>query len=214
MTKQVKKFTKNYNGQEIKTGEVMVPFEFTELDAENCINPECIKTVSVGPHKAKVIYKAVGEKWEKKAKSALNLVTNEKAGKYDFPNSFSMDGARDDYELECATTPSIEEIMIQREEFNENVRWYVDEMQELIGHCPKMGYAVLLVQSQVKGEAFYDKMLLSRGAANRIRQQAEEILFEGLKHLDITAIKCYKSPHDDVYREEAMKLLAAIVSEL
>lgn len=70
MTKRVKKgFTVNYNGEAIRPGEVMIPFEYTELDAECCTNPECIKTVRVGGRNFKVIYKAVlrrnGQRTEK-----------------------------------------------------------------------------------------------------------------------------------------------------
>ena len=46
MKKRVKGFKTNYNGEAIKPGEVMVPFEFTE-DAENITNPDCIKTVKL-----------------------------------------------------------------------------------------------------------------------------------------------------------------------
>lgn len=39
MTMSVKnEFKKNFNGEDIKPSEVMIPFEFTELDDENCIN--------------------------------------------------------------------------------------------------------------------------------------------------------------------------------
>lgn len=66
-----KGFKVNYNGEEIKPGEVMIPFEYTEGDAENCINPECIKTVRQGGRCFKVIYKAVPEEWAKEGKSAM-----------------------------------------------------------------------------------------------------------------------------------------------
>ena len=44
----MKTFTRNYNGEPIKANEVMVPFEYTELDAETVTNPECISTIKVG----------------------------------------------------------------------------------------------------------------------------------------------------------------------
>lgn len=69
MTKRVKGFTANYNGEAIKPNEVMVPFEYTDGDAENCANAECIKTVKMGGRNFKVIYKAVPQEWEKDAKS-------------------------------------------------------------------------------------------------------------------------------------------------
>lgn len=80
MTKRVKGFTANYNGEAIKPNEVMVPFEYTDGDAANCTNTECIKTVKMGGRNFKVIYKAVPQEWEKVAKSAFNLVQNEALG--------------------------------------------------------------------------------------------------------------------------------------
>lgn len=85
-------FKKNFNGEDIKPGEVMIPFEYTELDDENCTNRECIKTLTVGGRNFKVIYKAVPEEWAKRGTSALTLVQNEELGHYDVPNSVSMNG--------------------------------------------------------------------------------------------------------------------------
>ncbi len=101
MTKKVKKgFTANYNGEAIRPDEVMVPFEYTDGDAENCTNTNCIKTVKMGGRNFKVIYKAVPQEWEKDAKSAFNLIQNEMLGHYAVPNSVSMDAVRDEYEWE------------------------------------------------------------------------------------------------------------------
>ena len=68
-------FKKNFNGEDIKPGEVMIPFEYTELDDENCTNRECIKTLTVGGRNFKVIYKAVPEEWAKKGTSATGTLT-------------------------------------------------------------------------------------------------------------------------------------------
>ena len=53
--KVVKAFTKNYNGEALKAGEKMIAFEYTELDAENCTNTECIKTIRKAGRSFKVI---------------------------------------------------------------------------------------------------------------------------------------------------------------
>ena len=52
-------FTRNFNGEAIKPNEVMVPFEYTELEAEKVVNPECIRTIETAGQYIKVIYKAV-----------------------------------------------------------------------------------------------------------------------------------------------------------
>ena len=95
-----KRFTVNYNGEAIKPGEVMVPFEYTEGNVANCINPECIKTLRRGGKNFKAIYKAVPEEWAKDAKAAFNLVENETLGYYAISNSVSMDSAKDEYNLD------------------------------------------------------------------------------------------------------------------
>lgn len=212
MIKRVKKgFTANYNGEVIKPGEVMVPFEFTEDDAENIANPDCIKTVKQAGRTFKVVYKAVPSEWEKVAKSAFNLVQNEALGHYNIPNSVSMDAMMDEYELDIGSTPSAEDISMATEDLNETLKTFVELMHTLIEKSAKIGYAVLLMHIGVKGGEFYGKMKLSRNPANLVQQQAESILHGGLAHLDVNDIKCYKNQYDTEYRAEAYKLLEKIV---
>lgn len=211
MTKRVKGFTANYNGEAIKPNEVMVPFEYTDGDAENCTNTECIKTVKMGGRNFKVIYKAVPQEWEKDAKSAFNLVQNEALGHYDVPNSVSMDGLMDEYELELGRTPSVEDTVIEEEYMKETLNTFVELMQMLIKKSAKIGYAVLLMHTGVKGEEFYGKMKLSRNPANLVQKQAETILRSGLAHFNVSDLKGYKNQHDAEYRAEAYKLLDEIV---
>lgn len=211
MKKTVKEFTRNYNGEDIKPGEVMIPFEYTELDAENCTNAECIKTVKQAGRNFKVIYKAVPEEWAKKGKSALNLIQNETLGHYDVPNSVSMDAMMDEYELSLDSTPSVEDTFMADEDMKETIHTFVELMQTLIEKSAKIGYAVLLMHTGVKGEEFYSKMKLSRNPANLVQQQAESILHGGLAHININDLKGYKNQHEEEYRVEAYKLLDEIV---
>lgn len=205
-------FKANYNGEVIKAGEVMVAFPYSEVEDENCFNRECIKTLTQGGRKFKVIYKAVPEEWAKDAKNDLNWVQNDRLGHYAVPNSVSMNMTQDEYELDLGSIASVEQILEEREEFNEAVRMFAEKMQEMIVKTPKLGYAVILLYSGIKGEEFYEKMLLSRGPANRILQQAKTILFDGLLNYDFS-ITSYKSPNDEIYRVEALRLLADIVAE-
>lgn len=212
MTNKDKKgFKANYNGEAIKPGEVMIPFEYTELDAECCTNPECIKTVKLAGRSFKVIYKAVPEEWAKEGRSAFNLVQNEALGHYDIPNSVSMDGIKDGYDLDLDETPSAEEILMEQENRDEMLNTFVELMQTLIEKSAKIGYAVLLMYTGVKGEAFYTKMKLSRNPANQVQQQAERILRGGLANFDVATLSCYRNKFEDEYRKEAYKLLDQIV---
>ena len=108
-----KRFTVNYNGEAIKPGEVMVPFEYTEGNVANCINPECIKTLRRGGKNFKAIYKAVPEECAKDAKAAFNLVENETLGYYAISNSVSMDSAKDEYNLDLVSVQSAEAAVME-----------------------------------------------------------------------------------------------------
>lgn len=211
MKKTVKGFTRNYNGEAIKPGEVMIPFEYTELDAENCTNAECIKTVKQAGRNFKVIYKAIPEEWAKKGKSALNLIQNEALGHYDIPNSVSMDAMRDEFELELDKALSAEAVALEKEDLDETLNTFVELVQVLIEKSAKIGYAVLLMHTGIKGEEFYGRMKLSHNPANLVQRQAEGILRNGLGNLDVNSIRCYKSQHEEEYRKEAYKLLDEIV---
>jgi hypothetical protein len=209
--KKKENFKKNFNGEDIKQGEVMIPFEYTELDDENCTNRECIKTVSVGGKNFKVIYKAVPEAWAKIGTSALTLVQNEELGHYSVPNSVSMNAMEDEYGLEMGTSRSVEDEYMERVEIDEALTTFVELVKSLIDKSPKIGYAVLLLHTGIKGQEFYSKMRLSMNPANRVRQEAERILHDGLDNVDVDGIKCYKNQHTDTYRKEALQLLDKIV---
>ena len=209
--KVVKGFTKNYNGEVLKAGEKMIAFEYTELDAENCTNPECIKTLSKAGRRFKVIYKAVPEEWAKDGKGAFNLAQNEELGHYDIKNSFSMDGTKDDYEEEFGEYPSVEELYIEKEEFYEGLLLFKNTMLRLIEKAPKIGYGVLLVYSGSKGADFADRLRLKPEGANNVRKEAQEILKNGLMNLDIGEIHCKNNRYTDAYNKEAHELLEKII---
>lgn len=213
--KRVKKgFTANYNGEAIKPGEVMIPFEYAEGDAENVTNAECIKTVKQGGRAFKVVYKAVPEEWAKDGKGALNLVQNEALGHYAVPNSISMDGARDEYELEFGSAPSVEDILEEQDTLAENIRFFREKMLLLIEKAPKIGYAVLLTFSGSMGADFSTKLRLGHDGANKVRQVADKILIAGLMNIDLDEVGCKKSSYTDIYREEALALLNEILAEM
>lgn len=207
-----KEFTANYNGEAIRPGEVMIPFEYTELDAEICSNPECVKTLTVGGKLFKVIYKAVPEQWAKVGASALTLVQNEELGHYSSSNAVSMDEMMDEYELALGETPSAEEEVIQEDEFCQALDTFISLMHTLIEKSGKLAYAVLLTHVGIKGEEFYCRMKLTRDPAHRVQRQAAVILRNGISNLDITTIKGYKNKHEEEYKAEAYKLLDQIVA--
>ena len=207
----MKKFTRNYNGEPIKANEVMVPFEYTDLDAKEVTNPECISSITIGKKTLKVIYKAVDQAWEKDARAAFDLYQNEELGHYVVPNSVSRDALEDDYELELVSAPSAEDIIMATESTKETVKIFVDLVSRLIEKSPKIGYAVLLIHTGVKGAEFYGRMRLAKFPGNSVRQEAEEILKGGLANFDVDGYKGYKSQLNDIYKEEAYTLLNAIV---
>lgn len=213
MAKSKKRFTINYNGEPVRDNEVMVAFEYTEADAENCINPDCIQIFNMAGKTFKVIYKAVPKEWEKQAKSAFNLIENETLGHYAPKNSVSVECMEDEYELELVKAPSAEELIVQKEVRREIQKAFADLMLPLIDKAPKIGFAVLLMYTQVKGEEFYTKMKLSRNAANRIQQQVAVILKDGLANLNLEGLTNYRSTYDEYYKKEAVKLLADIIED-
>lgn len=171
----------------------MIAFEYTELDAENCTNVECIKILHKAGRSFKVIYKAVPEEWENVGKRGFNLVQNEILGHYDIPNSFSVDEDQDTYEKEAEVYLSTEDKIVEREEFDENVVLFRKKMQHFIEKAPKIAYGVLLVYSGSKGADFAAKLRLKHEGGNNVRKVAEEILYNGLMNLDVELVQCKKT---------------------
>ena len=123
----------------------------------------------------------------------------------------SMDMLEDEYGMALASAPSAEDLLMEQEDTNETVATFVELVSSVIEKSPKIGYAVLLLHTGVKGEEFYGKMRLTHGPANRVRQEAESILKDGLANFDVNSITGYKNQFNDVYKEEAYALLNAIV---
>lgn len=133
---------------------------------------------------------------------------------YAVPNSVSRDAMEDEYELEIVSAPSAEDIMMAVENTKDTINTFVELVSRVIEKSPKIGYAVLLLHTGVKGAEFYDKMRLSSFPGNRVRQEAEEILKGGLANFDVESYKGYKSKFNDIYREEAYALLNVIIEML
>ena len=114
---------------------------------------------------------------------------NEELGHYDIPNSISMDKLFDEFNMEVGTSPSAEDILLgdDDQDLDDMLSTFAELVTSLIAKSPKIGYAVLLLHSKVKGEEFYKRIRLTRGPANRIRKQAE-IILEEQKALEIWAL--------------------------
>ena len=50
---------RNYNGEKIKSEEILVPIMYSDFAESYCTNQECVKTISVGGRQFKVMYVAV-----------------------------------------------------------------------------------------------------------------------------------------------------------
>lgn len=200
---------RNYNGKEIKTGEVFVPIMYGEFAKAYCKNPDCIKTVSVGGRKFKVMYIAVPKEIAKAACNSFNLAVNEALGHYVVKNSVSADELKDLYELVMETSP--EDELTEKEEKHETIDLITYLIHQLIEQSSKHGLAALLLISDIKGKEFHEKMHLGHDATNTVRKQVEDFLRCGLVNIDINGIHSKKSKNTAYYREEAYHLLDALL---
>ena len=212
MSNRVNKITRNYNGEPLKPGEVLVPTMYNAAFAKsNCTNPECIKTITVAGRNFKVLYMAVPESVVKAARSSFNLAVNEQLGHYAVPNSVSLNQMSDDYDLDLGSVPSPEDEMIARETKQETGELFSDLIHHLIDRSPKHGLAALLLLNGSKGAKFQEEMHLGHDAANTVRTQAEGDLKAGLANINMDEIQVKRSKHTDYYREEAYRLLDALL---
>lgn len=212
MTKRVNKITCNYNNEPLKPGEVLVPTMYDAAFAKaNCTNPDCIKTITVAGRNFKVLYTAVPEAVAKAARNSFNLALNEQLGHYAVPNSVSIDQLADDYDLDPATVLSPEDMMIEQENKAETAAMFSDLVHHLIDCSPKHGLAALLLLNDVKGAEFHEKMHLSHDAANTVRKQSADLLKAGLANINLDELHAKRSKHSDYYREEAYRLLDALL---
>lgn len=213
MSNRVNKITRNYNGEELKPGEVLVPIMYDAAYAkENCTNPECIKSICKGGRWFKVMYMAVPEELAPLKLSSFNLELNELLGHYAVPNSVSLDQMADEYGLDLGSVPSPEDEMIVRETKQETGELFSDLIHHLIDRSPKHGLAALLLLNGSKGAKFQEEMHLGHDAANTVRKQAEGYLNAGLANINMDEIQFKKSKHTDYYRKEAYRLLDVLMA--
>lgn len=212
MSTRVKKITRNYNNEPLKPGEVLVPTMYDANFAKaNCTNPDCIKTITLAGRNFKVLYVAVPESVSKAAHNSFNLAVNEQLGHYVVKDSVSLDQMADEYDLDLASVPSPEEKMIARAAKQETGELFSNLIHHLIDRSPKHGLAALLLLNGSKGAKFQEKMHLGHDAANTVRKQSADLLKAGLANIDLDEIKSKKSKHTDYYREEAYRLLDALL---
>ena len=202
----------SYDYSSLKPNEVLVPFPYDEVFAKtNITNPDCIGYVTMCGKRFKVMYMPVDKKYEKVAKSALNLVENEALGHSRVPNSVYMDTLQDDYELNLVTTPSPDEISAKKEQYQEALDKLVAILKSIIEKSPKHGLATLLRMFEVKGKEFQEELNLGHDAANTVRKQVDEYLAQGLGNIDIDGIKSRKSKNNDLYKEKAYRILDELI---
>ena len=202
----------SYDYSSLKPNEVLVPFPYDEVFAKtNITNPDCIGYVTMCGKRFKVMYLPVDKKYEKVAKSSLNLVENEALGHSRVPNSVSMDSLQDDYELNLVTTPSPDEISAKKEQYQEALDKLVAILKSIIEKSPKHGLATLLRMFEVKGKEFQEELNLGHDAANTVRKQVDEYLAQGLGNIDIDGIKSRKSKNNDLYKEKAYRILDELI---
>lgn len=84
-------------------------------------------------------------------------------------------------------------------------------IHHLIDRSPKHGLAALLLLNGSKGAKFQEKMHLGHDAANTVRKQSAELLKAELANIDLDEIQSKRSKHTDYYREEAYRLLDALL---
>lgn len=204
--------THNYNGEPLKPGEVLVPTMYDAAFAKaNYINPECIKTLKKGGKYFKVMYMAVPKELAPLKLSSFNLEMNEQLGHYAVPNSVSLNQLADDYDLDLATVPSPEDMMIEQENKTETAALFSDLVHHLIERSPKHGLAALLLLNDVKGAEFHEKMHLGHDAANTVRKQSADLLKSGLANINMDELHVKQSKHNEYYRSEAYRLLDALL---
>ncbi len=207
---------RNYNGRTIQDDEVMVPFEYTQADADsgNYRNPDCVRTLKMRDKTFKVIYKAVPKEWAAEAKAAFNYVENEVLGHYQRKGCVSRDFTEERYELALGSAPSAEEEVMEKEHPTSPANTIIDLAEELIEKSPKHGLAFILMGLGVKGDRFAEAMHLSKTCANHVRDQVKDISpdrIHSFSQVKVDELKANRSSKAEYYRDTAYKCLDILI---
>ena len=126
----------------------------------------------------------------------------------------SVESLEDEFGYTAATVPSVEDDYINRETPSEAQRVFLRKVEQLIEVSPKHGLALLLMALGINGAEFADKLQLGHDAANVVRQQVTDLApdrIDGLGQIDVEGLKANQSKRSEYYREEASKILEAVM---
>ena len=133
-------------------------------------------------------------------------------GEYEKANksNVSIDALNDEFDFVIGTTTSAEELYTEEERREEECERVRKILENLIERSPKHALAFLLMQKGLKGEAFAEKLRISKPCAGVVRRQIMDCAPIGITRLeqaDLSSLKANKSKWDSYYREEAMEAL-------
>lgn len=126
----------------------------------------------------------------------------------------SLDHAQDEYEYAFATIPSAADVYFEKEDFSESQQLVINTVESLIEYSPKHAFAMLLEGLGYKGDAFAERMKMSKPGANYVRKQVSDFAPDGICNfgqIDFSSLKANKSKDDEYYRQEAKKALKALI---
>ena len=109
---------------------------------------------------------------------------------------------------------SPEEMLIAKNEHEQNFSQFIKKLQILIDEQPKWALGFLLLCQMIKGEDFADIMKLGHDAANKLRKKISEYLpatATSIADIDFSDAKASRSKLDDYYRDEAKRFLKLLI---
>lgn len=206
---EAKKEPRNYNGEPLKPGEVLVPMIKDDLFIqENVTNPDSIVQVGRNGKFRKAVLIAVPEEYASVVRSDNNLIINEDLGHYATKeNCISLDELQDEFELELGTVPSFEDSLFESDE----MEMFKAAIAPLLKKSPKHGLATLLRLTGSEGKEFEKAMQLGHEAANNVRKDVDAIIAAGLKNFNAAEFKASKSSKEEYYLQAAYEILDKLV---
>lgn len=211
--KKVKQLLKNYNGEAIPAGYVMVPTIPDDLDIKcNVTNAECIITLPIPgtDMSTRAVLKAVPQSEETAYRQQYNSWQNDQLGHFSQANTVSSNAVQDEYGIERGTNITPESLVVGKDNA-------LKAAQRLIDEAPSLAVGMYFKLNGINGEAFMKAMRVEKSRSAVIQQNLEDIftkmIFEGAEAVQF---KTNRTKNDKYYlevlKEHSEELLDIILS--
>jgi len=204
------KVLRNYNGEPLKEGEILIHYFKNEADAENLTNPDSIRHRRIGSSNVTSVLTAFKAGTEAGlARKQFNSYINDLNGHFHSEKTVSSDALMEDYELEKGSADNDPAVFIELQQTG------LEIINKLSEEAPQLMAAVIFHRAGIVGKDFEAAMKVSHDRAATINKTLSDLLprmiHEGCEAVEL---KTRATAHDAYYKKIILEHMGEVLDAL